>query len=66
MKCCYPYCFEKASNTWALVPLCVHHYKSIKEETDKYYCLDKSKRIQYEHRDKYMMIVEQIPWSKVD
>lgn len=64
MKCCYPNCHQDANSTWALVPLCVYHHKSIEEETDKYYQQDRSKRIPYELRDNYLNIASQIPWSR--
>jgi hypothetical protein len=66
MKCCYPNCNQDASSTWALVPLCIHHHKSIEEETDKYYNFDRSKRIPYEQRDNFLNIASQIPWSRKD
>ena len=62
MKCCYPNCNQDASSTWALVPLCVHHHKSIEEETDKYYNQDRSKRIPYGLRENYLKIASQIPF----
>lgn len=66
MNCCYPGCDQEATSTWALVPLCIHHHKSIEEETDKYYNADRSNRIPYGERVTYLKIVEQVPFgSKV-
>ncbi|MBZ9537057.1 hypothetical protein KGR20_23135 [Cytobacillus oceanisediminis] len=64
MKCCYPNCNQDASSTWALVPLCVHHHKSIEEETGKYYHRNSHERIPYDQRENYLNISSQIPWSK--
>ncbi|WP_273128988.1 hypothetical protein [Bacillus weihaiensis] len=33
-KCCYPDCKKTATSTWAVVPLCIGHHKSIEKELD--------------------------------
>ena len=62
-KCCYPNCKDDATSTWALVPLCIHHHKSIEDETDRYYTEDKAQRIPYKSRENYMAIAKQTPFK---
>ena len=62
-KCCYPNCKEDATSTWALVPLCIHHHKSIEDETNRYYTEDKAQRIPYKARENYMASAKQTPFK---
>lgn len=64
--CKYPQCASPATETWAMVELCKHHHKIIKDETDKYYNGKPSERRNNEIRMNYTMIAHLIPWSKLN
>ncbi|MEB3103065.1 hypothetical protein [Ferviditalea candida] len=59
-KCQYPNCRHPASVTWALVPVCQEHWKSIYLETVQYY----RKAISREQRVVYAEIESLTPWQR--
>lgn len=65
-KCAYPDCKQRSKASWSGVPLCRHHYVSIKEETQDYYTPEKKDRLKYNERYYYLKIAPLIPWSQVN
>ena len=51
--CDYPACRLGAVFTFSLVPLCLHHYEVIKDESDLYYSAEEdSRKLKRKHWDK--------------
>jgi hypothetical protein len=63
-KCKYPDCHQAATNLWALVPLCPHHFEEITDETERYYNGSYATKISAYDRKIYEKIEAFTPWGK--